>query len=342
MSLRILYVGITRGTSQHRQEALRALGHTVRGIPADQPTGLLARQLYRLSHRARRDVDLVGANRAIRAAVSQEPFDLLWVDKGLTIAPATLRWVRERQPQTTLVTYSPDDMFAPDLQSANWLDCVPLYDLHVTTKSFNVDELPALGARAVRFVNNAYDPEAHRPLELDGDERRRFAAPVGFAGTWEPERAGLMLRLAKDGVRVRIWGYGWRRMGERHANLEIHDEQLFGLDYARAINATDVNLGFLRKAYRDRQTTRSVEIPACDAFMLAERTDEHLALFEEGHEAEFFASYEELLEKCRAYVADPERRMQVAAAGRARCLSSGYDNASVLRPVVEELEARRG
>ena len=60
--------------------------------------------------------------------------------------------------------------------------------------------------------------------------------------------------------------------------------------------------------------------------MLAERTDEHLQLFKECEEAEFFNSREELLRKVQYYLDHDEKRINISAAGRQKCLDSGYSH----------------
>jgi hypothetical protein len=144
-----------------------------------------------------------------------------------------------------------------------------------------------------------------------------------------------------NGVKVRVWGPGWHRCRLRTKHLCLENRAVWGDQYALAINAFDINLCFLRKVNRDLQTTRSIEIPACGAFMLAERTDEHLALFAEGQEAEFFSSDEELLDKVRYYLAHDDQRRRIAAAGRERCLKSGYSNHHRMRQMLQEIEKLR-
>ncbi len=59
---------------------------------------------------------------------------------------------------------------------------------------------------------------------------------------------------------------------------------------------------------------RTLEIPACGGFMLHERSDEVLELFEEGKDVACFSTPQELKEKINYYLNHEEERMQMAEA----------------------------
>ncbi|MBD3868992.1 MAG: glycosyltransferase [Acidobacteria bacterium] len=338
MSLEILYVGARSGTCLQRAGGLEDLGHRITFIDSGVPeinTGWYT--IYRAVHQVRRYPDLFRASSRIVKAVSRRPYDLLWIDKGLMIAPGALSRAREIRPEMKMVAYSPDDMMNPGNQTRRYLARLPLHDLVVTTKSYNVPELTDLGARNVFFVGNAYDPELHRPMKLSPQEQDRFGSEVGFVGAYEEDRADSMIHAAKAGIPITVHGPGWEHCRDRHPNLRIGESFLRGADYTRAVVGSRINLGFLRKVNRDLQTTRSIEIPASGAFMLAERTDEHLELFREGVEAEFFDSDDEMIDKCRYYLANEQKRQAVAGAGLARCRESGYSNQDRLAAILKKL-----
>lgn len=209
-----------------------------------------------------------------------------------------------------------------------------MYDVFFTTKSYGVRELMALGCRRAEFIGNAYDPRTHRPVPVTEEQRAALGGPVGFIGEWEEARARSVMRLVSAGVAVKVWGPSWRPLRNVSPLLTIGERYLAGDEYARAICAFEINLGFLRKINRDRQTQRSVEIPACGGFMLAERTEEHLALFVEGEEAEFFDSDDELVRKTFYYLEHPAERRRIARAGRERCLRSRYSNHERIRSML--------
>ena len=335
--MKILFVGsLWKGsTGLHRLTALQDLGHSVHELdvtPKHKPY-LLARTLRYLGFQ----LDIANINGLILDAAQKDKFDFIWVDKVLEISPDTLNAIKLQLPNCKLIFYSPDDMMIAGNQTRHYRACLPVYDLHVTTKSYNVHELKPLGAQEVFFVDNAYDTYTHRPLTMTKEEKAQWGADVGFIGGSEPERSETMLRLAEAGISVTIRGPGWESYREKHPNLIVEPGWVNGDDYARSICATKINLGFLRKVARDKQTTRSIEIPACGGFMLAERTDEHMRLFVEGKEAEFFGDFDELLKKVQYYLAHDQEREQIAAAGYRRCLESGYSNHNRLKVILEHI-----
>lgn len=305
------------------------------GTTLDGTTSLLARISWKIGF----PYGPVGINRTILREVSRLRPDILWIEKGNVVRSGTLRAVRKASPDTKIIGYVEDDMFAHHNRSWYFTHGLRHYACMFTTKSYNCtpDELPTLGARRAVFINNTYDIHSHMPVAVTPAETEALGADVGFIGTYEAERAQSILYLAERGIPVRVWGNGWRGLKGKNPQLVIEDRAIYGHSYTKAISATKINLCFLRKANRDLQTTRSVEIPACGAFMLAERTPEHQRLFKEGIEAEYFGSDAELLDKVKYYLAHEQERKIVAANGRQRCISDQYDHHTLLRKILRDL-----
>jgi hypothetical protein len=342
--LRILSVGPVEGVSNtctHRNEALKKIAAQCDVVSTNlRPMSLYSRIAYHLWLK-RLPIRIAENNREnenIRCLIDQNEYDVVWIDKGWTINPETLRYIKQKQPKCVIVSYSPDNMAMRFNQTWNYVQCVPLYDYIITPKSYILDDMRRLGAKDIRFVNKSYEATFHYPRELSPEDYVRLGGDVGFVGSWEAERCKSILYLADHGIKVRVFGDArWKPYVNYSPNLTIELGGLFNEDYAKSFKAFKISLCFLRKMNFDQQTSRTMEIPACGGFMLAERTKEHLALFEEGKEAAFFSSDEELLEKCRYYLSNDEERQCVAEAGTLRCKTSDYSNEGMIRKVLQEI-----
>ncbi len=344
----ILFVGDLNagGRSLQRCETLRMLGHEIvalSSVPVPFIAGidslsLLTRVMWKLKF----PPDPTHVNHSIRTEVNKKKFDIVWIDKGVTIRPRTLQYIKRHSPESVLLSCSEDDMYARHSQTYWYLNGLKYYDDVFTTKSYNLTELRSLGARRTHLFLDSYDERLHRKVSLTDAETRQLSCDVGFIGSFEHDRASRMLYLAESGIQVNIYGNGWGGWIGRNPNLIIHDMPIYGEDYVNAINATKINLCFLRKINRDEVTSRSVEIPACGGFMLGERTRRHQEFFAEGAEAEFFDTNGEMLEKIKYYLANPEEREEIAQAGRERCIAGGYSMRSQLGRMLDAASVNNG
>ncbi len=284
--------------------------------------------------------DLTQAGPRLLALARTQPLDVIWIDKGLTISACVLEQAKALSG-AKVVAFSEDDMALRHNRSRKWLGALKFCDLVVTTKIANVEgrELEALGAPRVLYVVQTYDPKQHFPLALSDRERTEWEADVAFVGSYEFDRAHSLLALAEAGVSVRVWGNGWAGK-VLHPNLQVEGRPAVNagekLDYSKALTSSKIVLGFLRKLNRDQHTSRSLEIPACGSMLLAERTPVHQALFNEGVEAEFFGSDEELIAKARYYLEHEDKRATLARAGHDRCVRD-YSSARQMDLILKAL-----
>jgi len=198
---------------------------------------------------------------------------------------------------------------------------ISLFDIHFTTKSNIIDVLYKKGALKVFFLNQAFSQYDHYPEEYN----KNFDFDVLFIGSAEQKRYESMCYLAENGININVFGNAWGTAKYPSVkNLVIHRKPLIEEKYRQAISSSKINLCFLRKMNDDLQTARSIEIPGCKGFMIAERTDEHIKLFKEDIEAVYFSNNKELLEKVIFYLDNENLRKEIQANGFKKVIKFRY------------------
>ena len=91
--------------------------------------------------------DLSKANQQILALVRNQTYDVLWIDKGITINKNTLIEAKKTNPSMVIVGYSPDEMTRRHNQSFDFIRSLPYYDYYVITKSYAVEEIGRASCR---------------------------------------------------------------------------------------------------------------------------------------------------------------------------------------------------
>jgi len=357
--MKILYLGdIGPGqTCLMRMRALERLGHRTLGVNTVAPwrrAPWLQRQVQRRLHRGSVVREI---NESVLSAARNVYPDLVWADKQEFLRIETIHELRKLGAR--LVHFTPDPYFTLSWKRTRLMDeAIRAFDVLVYCKSYEKKDYEAMG-RPLVYMPLGYCDEMHRPLP-SGDPR--WNCHLGFLGGWEPRREAMLTPLAAAGLDLKIWGGYWDHLQDgrwtlrrniimnqlaggqpyrihRNAALAafLQGGEVYGDDYAKALTGARIGLGFLRKVCPDQHTTRTFEIPACGSMLLADRTDEHREFFEEGKEAVFFSSAEELLDKAGFYSANSEARERIAKAGYERGIKGRYAYVHRLAAVFQAL-----
>ncbi|MBM4284586.1 MAG: glycosyltransferase [Deltaproteobacteria bacterium] len=327
--MKILFIGncSPKSTSLQRFNWMRQLGHDIAAVDSNRffPFTYQLPLWKRVENRLGIGPSFLALNRQVLAAAQVSSCDLLWVEKGVHLFPQTLAACRKYC--SSLASFHLDDPFTRR-GSKGWrhhLAGMSYYDvLFVSKKAVALDCLQR-GARCVYETFSGYDPHLHRPVTRDLPIPA-LSGSVIFIGHYEAERERFLEAVLNVTPHLFVSSWGWEKCRStklRQAGV-LHCEGLWGDDYAAALSQAGIALGLLTRNHRDLHTSRSFEIPACGGFMLAERTVEHLLLFQEGVEAEFFADLVEMVDKVKYYLAHPDEARAIGQRGRQRCLESGY------------------
>lgn len=314
-----------------RMEILQDMGHDVMEH-CDVPYYQKGRLLGRVFRRMLWGPPLWRYNKDLLAVVEKHQPDVVWIDKGRWVFPSTVRTIQ--QSGAKVVVYTQDS--AIFFNQSRWFEqSIPLFDLVVTTKPYELEAFRQRGVRELMHKPPIYFAGLNVPPEPTPEEIRKFTCDVVFIGTFTPGRDKYLLPLVKSGFDLHIWGNGWlQRCKDKHLLQCVRGAAIMGRDYNLGLACAKLCLGLLNPLVPDTATTRSVEIPAVKGFLLAERTDEHLGMFEEGKEAEFFANEDELVKKATHYINHPLERQAIIEAGYQRCMTGGYDIESQMEEIL--------
>ena len=341
-TLKIAYIGPAYGTSLHRARALQRLGHQVTVI---DPWSWLGKSKWVsrwLFHAGGIGNGLLINQRLYEEAKRTFP-DLIWVDQGPFLSPECIK--KLRMIGVPIVNYAIDDPFGQrdGLRFYYYRKAVPYYDLLAVVRKENVEEARQLGAKRVVQVWRSADEIVHSPRKLSQEEKLNYASQVAFIGTWMPERGPFLAELIRLGIPLSIWGDRWQKAPEwvilkpywRSSGLT--DDKT----YSAAIMGAKICLGLLSKGNRDSHTTRSIEIPSLGGLLCAERTSEHLALYQEGVEAVFWEDAVECVDICKEFLVDDNRRMEIARNGHVRALRNNLFNEPILASIIKTVMGDR-
>jgi hypothetical protein len=336
---KILYIGSLEKESNSRKRflTLQKMGHLVEGIDIDQY--IFVRFWLRFHYHLFIGPGIQLMNKHVLQKVKEFQPDILWVDNKPYLKSKTLKTIKHLFPEIKLANILTDDPCGR--YGYCWMRVYHTfknYHIQFVQREINIAELKKLGAPRVEICYRSFDPDFHKPIPEIQNNRNNQNTIIGFIGSYEEEREEYLAYLVQQGINIQITGNDWPK-GKYWHLLKSHynGPSVFGEKYVEVINKMDIALHFLRRANRDQQDSRTFEIPACDIFMLAERSPLHLQLFEEGKEVDFFTSKEELLSKVNFYIQNKELRLKMASSAYVRSFQSGYYHQSRLQKVLEKI-----
>jgi spore maturation protein CgeB len=237
-----------------------------------------------------------------------------------------------------------DAIRAMGITAVNWycngsyqLDLVkeisPRYDFCLVPEKFRMEDYRELGGGGARpiYCQEAANPAIYRPYDVP----RIY--DVTFVGQAYGERPMMIGALLRAGIKVEVWGHGWVKphagsMGrETLAAIEaipahLRHEPVSDEEMVRMYSRSKINLGFsLCDTQADGRRIeqlrlRDFEVPMAGGFYMTGEMEELADFFVPGREVVCYRGVEDLVEKCRHYLARDGEREAIARAGRERAL----------------------
>ena len=336
--MKILYIGSKSGTSKHRADALKRLDNEITHL---DPHSLLSVNPW--INRWNYNTGALLTNKLVEnkifnhRLVENSKFDFVLINNPKLINQRLIEFFKSNFGK--VACYINDDPFRKNLHRKiiwrQFLKSIPYYDLIAVVREVNVKEAYELGAKDVLRLYMSADEIVHQQRTLNEKEKEQWDSDVIFIGTGMEERGPFLAKLIELGVPLKIYGNQWKKQKKWNAiKNHLHSHAIYDEDYAKAIQCSKICIGMLSKGNRDLHTRRSVEIPSLGTVLCAERTPEHMQMYEENKEAVYWSTPEECAAICLELLKNREKRETIARNGRERSIQNGYFNEKVMGHII--------
>ncbi len=223
--------------------------------------------------------------------VQDQVFDLIWVFKGMEIQPKTLLELKKQTKR--LINFNPDNPFifsGKGSGNKNVTLGITLYNEHFTYDHEVKNQIDKEFGIKCTLIPFGFDQEINL---YDDIQLTQDIKAVCFVGNPDTYRAEILKVILDNGFPLHVYGNDWDKF-LKHPNLNNHGPA-YEKEYYNILRNYRVQLNIMRVHNLDSHNMRSMEIPGCGGMMLAPKTTDHLAFFEEGKEAFFYENSDQLL-----------------------------------------------
>jgi spore maturation protein CgeB len=254
-----------------------------------------------------------GARASVRLSLRRFRPDLVLIHAN-DVRLATLEALAARH-RTALFT--PDCWPSPLRGEA--LELARRVDLLLTVAKGQIPEFLDAGVRRAAWLAEACEPSAHYPVEGVGAE---WACDVAFVGKLNPRAAhyahrAQLVRTVHERFETRVYGTGWEALGIEPSRAEVGPEE-----YRKVCAGARIVLGRdwtdACEAYFSNRTWFTL---GCGGFLLTNYVPGLEEIFGNHRELVWYRSAEECCQLVDHYLARPDERRRIAAAGRAYALA---------------------
>ncbi|MCJ7580981.1 MAG: glycosyltransferase [Candidatus Aminicenantes bacterium] len=294
--------------TEYSENAIAKLNHTC--ISFDDRKFIFPgrlRQRARFLHKW----ELQRINNKLISLVCQNKPDLCLISGGHRIFPETIQKIKKKGIKTALWTIDVPLTFQPIIQAA------PFYDYMFCGGTEAQELLAEAGITETFWLPFACDPEVHKPVDVNIEEKKKWGSDITFVGSYYPNRHEVFEKI--NDFNLKLWGPGWNKLPPDSPLRPLaRDIQLTPEDWGKIYCSSKIVVVIHYKNEKIpcyQASPKVYETLACKSFLLVDDQQDVKSLFEDGKHLVIFKDPRDLREKIDYYLSHPEERKQIALHG---------------------------